>query len=127
MYGNWEYAWILKFVPVSLAAFRSLPKTPFVFAVLLMFFSSFFMLALRFVSFRMFSCLLGGLCLICGHVRKPPIGGSASSNVISSVCSSSTTVLAALSTVTLYSKSMCDFTFPMRVLSYLWYLSLSCW
>ena len=74
-----------KFVPVSLAACRSFPKTPFVVAVLLVCFSSFFMLALRFVSFWMFSGLLGGLCLICGHVRRPPIGGSASSNVMSGV------------------------------------------
>ena len=92
---------MLKFVPVSLAACRSLPKTPFVFAVLLVCFISFFMLALRFVSFRMFSGLLGGLCLICGHVRRRPIGGSASSNVISGVCSQSTTALVALSAVSL--------------------------
>ena len=67
---------------MSLAACRSFPKSPFVFAVLLVCFSSFFMLALRFVRFRMFSGLLGVLCLICGHVRRPPIGGSASSNVM---------------------------------------------
>ena len=83
--------------------------------------------ALRFVIFRMFSDVLDGLCLICGHVRSPPIGGSASSNVMSGVCSPSTTALVALLAVSLYSTSVYDFTFPICVLSCLWCLSFSNW
>ena len=83
------------------------------------------MLALRFVNFRMFSSLFAGLCLICGHVRRPPIGGSASSNVMSSVCSPSTIALAILSAVSLYSTSVCDLTFPMCDFSCLASLALS--
>ena len=112
---------------MSLAACRSFPKTPSVVVVWLVCVSSFCILALRFVSFRVFFGLLGGLCLICGHVRRPPIGGSASSNVMSGVCSLSTTALAALSVVSLYSTSVCDLTFPMRVLSCLWSPSFSSW
>ena len=44
LYGDWEYAWILKSVLVSLAACNSFPNAPFVVAVLLVYFSSFFML-----------------------------------------------------------------------------------
>ena len=77
----------------------------------------FFMPAFRLVSFLMCSGLIVGLCLIYGHVRRPPISGSASSNVISGVCSPSTTALAALSVVSLYSTSVCASTFPMCVLS----------
>ncbi len=117
----------MKSDPVSLAACRSFPRIPFVVAILLVCFSSFFMLALRFASFRMFFGLLGGLGLICGHMRRPPIGGSASSNVMSGVCSPSTSALAALSAVSLYSTSVCDLTFPMSVLSFLWFLSFSNW
>ena len=86
LYGDCEYYCIVKYVPVSLASCRSLPKMPLVVIVSLLCLSSFLMPALRLVSFLMFSGLLGGLCLICGHVRKPPIGGSASSNVMSDVC-----------------------------------------
>ena len=79
---------------MSLAACRSLPKTPFVVAVLLVCLSSFFMPAFRLVSFLACYGLLVGLCLICGHVRRPPIGGSTSSNVMSGEFSPSTTALA---------------------------------
>ena len=74
--------------------------------------------ALRLVSFLMCSGLLVGLSLIFGHVRRPPIGGSASSKIISGSLSPSTTDLAALSAVSLYSTSVCDFTFPICVLSF---------
>ena len=48
---------------------------------LLVCFSFFLMHALRLVSFLMFSGLLGEASLICGHVRRPPMCGSVSSNV----------------------------------------------
>ena len=102
---------------MSRAARRRFPKTPFVVAVLLVCLSSVFMLAFRLVSFLMCSGLSVGLCLICGHVRRPPIGGSASSNVMSSEFSPSTTALVALSAVSLYSTFVCDLTFPMCVFS----------
>ena len=127
LYGDCEYVCILKSVPVSLASCRSLPKTPLVVAVLFVCLSSFLMLALRLVSFLMCSGLLEGLCLIRGHVRRPTIGGSESSNVMSGVCSPSTTALAALSAVSLYSTPVCDLTFPLCVLSSLESLSLSNW
>ena len=98
---------------------------PLVVADLLVYFSSFFMSALRFVSFRMFSGLLGRLCLICDHVRRPPFGGSTSSNVMSDVFPLSPTDLAALSAVSLYFTSVCDLTFPMCGFSCLWSLSFS--
>ena len=67
-----------------------------------------------------FSDVLGfvvGLSLICGYVHRPPIGGSASLKVMSGKVLSVTTVLAALSAVSLYSTSVCDFAFPICVLS----------
>ena len=73
------------------------------------------MLALRLVSFLMCSGLLVGLSRICGHVRRPPIGRSASSKMMSGNFSPSTTALAALSAVSLYSTSVCDLTFPICV------------
>ena len=48
-------------------------------------------------------------------MHRLAIGGSASSKVVSGVISSSTTALAALSAVSLYSTSVCDFTFPTCV------------
>jgi len=126
-YGDCEYACILKYVPVSLASCRSLPKTPLVAAVLLVSLSSFLMHALRLVSFLMCSALLGGLCLISVYVRRPSIGGSASSNVMSGVFLPSTTALAALSAVSLYSTSVCDLTSPMCVFSCLESLAFSSW
>jgi hypothetical protein len=86
----------------------------------------FLMPAFRLVSFLMCYGLFGGLCLICGYVRRPPIGGSASSNVMSGEFSPSTAALAALSAVSLYSTSVCDYlTFPMCVFSCLRSLSFS--
>ena len=127
LYGDCEYACILKSVPASLASCRSFPKTPFVVVLLLVCFSSFFMPALRLVSFLMCSGLLGGLCLICGNVRWPPIGGSASSNVMSGGFSQPTTALATLLAVSFYPTSVCDLTFPMCVFSCVWSLSFSNW
>ncbi len=92
---------MLRSFHVSLAACRSSPFTPFVAAVLLVCLSYFFMLALRLVIFLMCSGLLVGFSIICGHVRRPPIGGSASSKVMSGKFSPSTTALAALSAVSL--------------------------
>ena len=47
--------------------------------------------ALRLVNSLMSFGLLGGLCLIWVQVRRPPIGGSASSKIVTGVISSSTT------------------------------------
>ena len=85
------------------------------------------MIALRLVSFLMCSGLLVGFSLICGYMRRPPIGESASSKVMSGKLSPSTTALAALSAVLLYSTSVRDLTFPICVLSCLWSLSFSSW
>ena len=78
LYGDCENACMLKFVPVPLASLRSLPKTLVIVTILLVCFSFFIMPALRLVSFRMFFGLFGGVCLVCGHVRRPSIGGSSS-------------------------------------------------
>ncbi len=83
--------------------------------------------ASRLVSFLVFSGLFGEVCLICGHARRPPIGGSASSNVMPDVVFPSTTALAALFDVALYSTSVCDLTFPMCVFSCLEYHSFRIW
>ncbi len=72
---------------------------------------------LRLVSFIMCSCLSVGFSRICGNVRRPSIGGSASSKVMSGKCSPSTTALAALLAVSLCSTFVCDLTFPICVLS----------
>ncbi len=85
------------------------------------------MLALRLLSFLMCSGLLVGLILICVHVRRPPIGGSASSKVMSGILSLSAPALAALSAVSLCSMSVCDLTLPIGVLSCLWSLSFISW
>jgi hypothetical protein len=69
------------------------------------------------VSFEMVSGFLGVVCVVCGHVRMPPMGGSASSNVMSGGASPSTTALATVSAASLYSMSVCDLTLPMCVLS----------
>ena len=108
---------MLKYAPMSLASLRSLPKTPLVVTFLLVCFISFLMPALRLVSFRMISGLFGRVCLILGHVRRPPIGGSASSNGVSGGVSPPSTALATLSAVSLYSKSVCYLIFPICVFS----------
>ncbi len=107
---------MLKFVPVSLAVFSRAAKAPFVVVVVVSLIDVFipvFML----VSFRMMSGYSGVVCLICGHVRRPPTDGYASSNVTFGVTSPSTTALAAESVSSLYSMSVCDLTLPMCVLS----------
>ena len=125
LYGDCENVCMLKCVSVSLASLRSFPKTLLVVTALLVCFRSFRMPALRLVNFRMFSSLFGEMCLICGHVRRPPIGGFASSNMVSDMVSPSATALADLSVVSLYSVSVCDLTFPISVFSCLDFLSRS--
>ena len=71
--------------------------------------------------------LLGVVLLICGHVLRPPTGGSASSNMVSGGASPSTTSLAASSAASLYSMSVCDLTLPMCVLRCFVSLDLSSW
>ena len=78
-------------------------------------------------SFMMLFLFLGVVLLICGHVLRPPTGGSASSNVMSGGASSSTTALYTLAVASLYSMSVCDLTLPMCVLSYFLSLALSSW
>jgi hypothetical protein len=65
----------------------------------------------------MVSGLSGDVCLMCSHVRRPPMGGSASSNGISGGTFSSTIAIAALSAASLYSMSVCELTLPMWVWS----------
>ncbi len=84
----------------------------------------FFMPALRLVSLRMLSSVLGNVCLIYGKVRRPPIGVSTSLKYMSGVASPSTTALAAESAVFLYSMSVWDFTSPIWVGSCLASLTL---
>jgi hypothetical protein len=127
VFGGCENACMMKSDPVSLASLRRLPKTPLRGTVLLVCFSSFLILALRLVICWMFPGLFGGVCLICGHVRRPPIHGSASLNTVSGAVSPSTTALAALSVVSFYSTSVCDLTFPMCVFSCFESLSRSSW
>jgi len=74
MYGTREYACMLKSVLVSLVFWSSLPKMPFILLSLLALISllmSFF----RLVILWMVSDLFGAVVLICGHVRRPPMGG----------------------------------------------------
>jgi hypothetical protein len=78
-------------------------------------FDCFFMPVLRFVICWMVSGWSGDVRLICGHVRRPPMGGSASSNAMSGGTSPSATALAALSAASLYSMAVCDLTLPMCV------------
>ena len=85
---------MLKFLPVSLAVCSSAPKTPLV-VLGVVSLISFFMPVLRFVIIWNVSGLSGGVYLICGYVRRPPMGGSATSNVMSGGISPSTTALAA--------------------------------
>ncbi len=61
---------------------------------------------------------------ICGHVRSPPIGGSASVDIMSDVLCPSTTLRAAVSASSLCVIPVCDFTLPMCVVNPM--LSLLC-
>ncbi len=117
---------MLNYVPVSLAVFSSALKIPLVLVYvisLIVVLMPVFIL----VSFMMVSGLFGVVFLICGHVLRPPTGGSASSNVMSNGVSPSTTALAALSAASLYSMFVCDLTLPMCVLSCFVFLALSSW
>jgi hypothetical protein len=97
LYGDRECACMLKSVPVSLAAFRSALKTPLVVMLCDVSLVSFLMPIFRLIILRMVSGLSGVVRLIYSHVRRPPMGGSASSNVMSGGASPSTTTLAAVS------------------------------
>jgi len=68
---------------------------PLVVVLRVVFFVAFFKPVLRLVVFRMASDLFGVVRLICGYVRRPLHGGSASSNVMSGGTSPFTTALAA--------------------------------
>ncbi len=80
--------------------FSSAPKMPLV-MVDVVSFIALFMPVFILVSFWMVSGSSGVECLIGGHVRRPPTGGSASSNVMSNGTSPSTTALVAVSAVSL--------------------------
>ena len=126
LYGDCECACMLKSVPVSFAFLRIAPKIRLV-VVYVVSLIVVLMPVFILVSFMMVSGLLGVVRLICGHVLRPPTGGSASSNVMSGGASPSTTALAALSAASLYSISVCDLTLPMCVLSCFSSLALSSW
>ena len=64
---------------------------------------------------------------MCGHVRRPLIGGSAQSKVTSNGASPSTTALAAVSADSLNSMFVCDLTLPMCVWSCFAFIALSNW
>ena len=66
---------MVKYVHLSRASLRSLPKTSMVVTFLLVFLSSFLMPALRLVRSLISSRLFGWVCLIWGPVPRPPIGG----------------------------------------------------
>ena len=78
------------------------------------------------MSLRKLECIsaslvmLGGMSLIVfrvwGQVLSSPMGGSASSNIMSGVLCSSTTLRAALSASSLWVTPVCDLTLPMCVL-----------
>ncbi len=97
---------MLKSVPVSCAALRSTPKTHVGVLLCAVSFIGFFMLVLRLVNLCMVSGLFGIVRRICGHVRRPPMGGSASVNMMSGGAVPSTTALATVSAVSLNSMSV---------------------
>ena len=55
----------------------------------------------RLVILFVVSVVDGGVFLICDHVRRPPLGGSASSKMMSGVVSLSSAVLVGVSDVSL--------------------------
>ena len=107
---------MLKCELVSLAVFSSAPKIPLA-VVDVVSLIAVFMPVFILVSFRMVSGLSCVVCFICGHDRRPPMGGSTPSNMMSGGASPSTTALAAVSAALLYSMSVCDFTLHMCVFS----------
>ena len=72
--GAHEYS-CMKSVPVALAACSSVQKTPLIAVLCDVSYIAFLMSVLRLVISRLVSGLFGVVCLICGHVRRPPIGG----------------------------------------------------
>ena len=101
-------------MPVSLAVFSSAPNIPLVVVYVVSLIAA-SMSVFILVSFMMVSGLLGVVRLICGHVMRPPTGGSVSSNVMSGGASPSTTALAALLAASLYSMSVCNLNLPIYV------------
>ncbi len=83
LFGVREYACMLKSAPVDLAAWKSGSKTSLVVLMCCVSLIAFFIPVLRLVILSMVSGLFGCVRLISGHVRRPPMGGSASSNVMS--------------------------------------------
>ena len=65
--------------------------------------------------------MLGGLAACClriwGHVLTPPMGGSASVNIMSGIVWPATMLRAAVSTSSLCVTPVCDLTLPMCVIS----------
>ncbi len=102
---------------MALAGWRSAPKTPLVVVLCVVSFISFLMHVVRLVSLWTLSGLIGAVRLIFSYARRPPMGGSASSNVMFGGISVSSTALAVESAVSLFSMSMCDLTFLMCVWS----------
>jgi len=101
---------MLKYVPVSLAAWRSLSKTPLVVVFLVVALMKFRMPVFRLVALWMVFGVVGDIFLICGHVRRTPIEESASSKVTFDVISLSATARAVVSAVSLHVISVCDLT-----------------
>ena len=69
-------------VPVSLASWSSLPKCLSFCCMSLLALIAILMLVFRLVILWMESVLFGAVSLICGHVRRPPMTGSASIKVM---------------------------------------------
>ena len=106
---------MLKSVPVSLATCSSVPNTPLAVVLCVVSFIAFLMPVLRLVILRMLFCLFGVLRLIFCHVRRPPMGRSASSNMVSDGTCPPTTALAAESADSLHSMYVCDLILLMCV------------
>ncbi len=81
---------MFKSVPVSLAIWRSLPKTPLVVIFLVVALISFLRSFFRMVIFCVMSGIVGDSFRNCGHVLRPPTGGSTSSKMTSDVAWPST-------------------------------------
>ena len=127
LYGAREYACMMKSVPVSLAFRSSLSNVPLILlslVALISFLMSIFWLGLwfRVVILWRVSYFFGVVFLNCGHLRRPP-----KVKMMSGRASPSTTTLAALSTNSLYSMSVCDLTLPMCVWSCFESIVLNSW
>jgi hypothetical protein len=115
--GPREYARMIKSVPLALAVWRSVPKTFFFVVFWFVTLIAFFMPVLKLVILWILSGLFGVVRLIYGHAQRPPIEGSASSNMMSGRTFPSTTALTVTPADSLHYMSVCDLTFPMCVWS----------